>query len=224
MATPKSKKAPIKIDTPQKHADIVIEKDEEIQLTEKQRLFCKEYIFDFNASRAARDSGYSEDTCASIGCENLTKPNIKAYIKELQSNMEETSGISRLRVLREHEKLAFTSIAHLHETWITRKEFEKLTDDQKACIAEIQTQTRTVMDYSADPYGTPATVEFIKVKLYDKQKALDSISKMLGFDSAVKIDHTSKGEKITAPPPINVYSSAPPLASSEDVIDEKDKV
>lgn len=167
-------------------------KEEEIQLTEKQRRFCKEYIFDFNGSRAARDAGYSEDSAKEIASENLTKPNIKAYIKELQSNMEETSGITRLRVLREHEKLAFTSIAHLHETWIERKEFDKLTDDQKSCIAEIQTQIRQVM------YGDmPCEVEFIKVKLYDKQKALDSISKMLGFDSPVKIDHTTLGQAIT---------------------------
>jgi hypothetical protein len=39
-------------------------------------------------------------------------------------------------------------------------------------------------------------VEFVKIKLYDKQKALDSISKMLGYDSASKIDLSSMGEKI----------------------------
>jgi phage terminase small subunit len=160
------------------------------ELTGKQKLFCEEYIFDFNATRAAKAAGYSEETARSIGSENLSKPDIQAYIKVLQSDLERTSGISRLRVLREHEKLAFNSIAHLHDTWITRKAFESLTDEQKAGIAEIQTQTRTEMKY--DPTSEemePVQVDFVKVKLYDKQKALDSISKMLGFDAPEKVEH-----------------------------------
>jgi phage terminase small subunit len=166
-------------------------KEKKEELTGKQKRFCEEYIFDFNATRAAKAAGYSEDTAGSIGHENLKKPEIQAYIKVLQSDLEKTSGISRLRVLREHEKLAFSSIAHLHDTWITRKTFETLTDEQKACIAEISTQTRIEKDYSENPEGTPMQVDYVKVKLYDKQKALDSISKMLGFDSAEKIEVSS---------------------------------
>ena len=156
-------------------------------LTPKQKKFCEEYIWDFNASRAARAAGYSEDTAGQIGFENLKKPEIQAYIEELQGDLAKTSGISRLMVLREHEKLAFSSIAHLHETWITRKEFEKLTDDQKACIAEIHTQTKQITEWDGET-PIPATVEFVKIKLYDKQKSLDSISKMLGFDAPKKIE------------------------------------
>lgn len=159
------------------------------ELTGKQKLFCEEYIFDFNATRAAKAAGYSEDTARSIGSENLSKPDIQAYIKVLQSDLEKTSGISRLMVLREHQKLAFSSIAHLHMTWISRKDFETLSDEQKACIAEIQTQTRTEMKYDpASEEMEPVQVDFVKIKLYDKQKALDSISRMLGFDSPEKIE------------------------------------
>lgn len=158
------------------------------ELTGKQKRFCEEYIFDFNGTRAAIAAGYSEDTARSIASENLTKPDIKAYIKSLQENLEEVAGISRLMVLKEHQKLAFSSIAHLHDTWITRKEFEKLTDDQKSCIAEISTQTRTEMKYNpASEEEEPVQVDFVKIKLYDKQKSLDSISKMLGYDAPKKI-------------------------------------
>jgi len=185
-------------------------------LTGKQRKFCEEYIFDFNGTRAAKAAGYSEDTAYSIASENLKKPEIQAYISELESDLAKTAGISRLRVLKEHEKLAFSSIAHLHNTWIQRKEFEALTDDQKACIAEISTQTKTVQINDQ-----PTQIEFVKIKLYDKQKSLDSISKMLGFDAAQKVDVTSKGEKLTQAPEVKVYNTAPPLAGSEDKIDGK---
>ncbi len=166
-------------------------KDKKSELTGKQKRFCEEYIFDFNGSRAARAAGYSEDTAAEIASENLTKPNIKAYIKELQSDLEKTSGISRLRVLREHEKLAFSSIAHLHNTWIQRKEFDQLTPEQKDCIAEISTQLKT----SRNSDGTLEENEYVKIKLYDKQKSLDSISKMLGFDAPDKVEHSINGLK-----------------------------
>lgn len=152
-------------------------------LTDKEKIFCREYILDWNATRAAIKAGYSQKTATEIGYENLRKPHIEAYIKEIQSDLEKVSGISRLKVLNEFAKLAFASIAHLHNTWIERKEFEKLTEDQKACISEIQTRTK---GYKQED-GPDIEVQEIKVKLYDKQRALDSIAKMLGYNEPDKL-------------------------------------
>jgi len=157
------------------------------ELTGKQKKFCEEYIFDFNASRAARAAGYSESTSGEMGYENLRKPEIQAYIDELQEDLSKISGITRLKVLREHEKLAFTSIAHLHDSWIERKDFDKLTADEKACISEIQTQVRKISVVREGEKEQDIEIEFIKIKLYDKQKSLDSISRMLGYDAVKKI-------------------------------------
>jgi len=77
----------------------------------------------------------------------LTKSNILARIKELQDNLAETAGITKLRILQEHQKIAFNSIASLHNTWIKRKDFESLTEDQKAIIAEIDTKVKTEWEY-----------------------------------------------------------------------------
>ena len=46
------------------------------KLTAKQERFVEEYLVDLNATRAAIRAGYSENTAAAVGCENLTKPNI----------------------------------------------------------------------------------------------------------------------------------------------------
>lgn len=158
-----------------------------VELTEKQKKFCEEYIFDFNASRAARAAGYSEDTAGAIGHENLKKLEIQDYIAEIQLDLEKIAGISRLMIVREHQKLAFSSIAHLHETWLTRKEFESLTDDQKGAIQEISTKSTT----EKDAFGNPVDHEYVKIKLYDKQKSLDSISKMMGYEAPKKIEQVS---------------------------------
>lgn len=50
------------------------------KLTEKQKKWIDEYLVDFNATRAARDSGYSENTASEIGYENLRKPQIQEEI------------------------------------------------------------------------------------------------------------------------------------------------
>ena len=161
----------------------------DIELTDKQEKFCYEYCLDLNGTQAAIRAGYSENTARSIASQLLTKLNIQDKIKLLQEDLEKTAGISRLRVLSEHMKLAFNSIAHLHNTWIERKEFEELTEDQKTCIAEIDTKIKTEYEYSSESEKKePIRVEYVKIKLYDKQNALDSISKMLGYDSAIKMD------------------------------------
>lgn len=71
------------------------------ELTNKQSLFCKEYIIDFNATRAAIASGYSEKTAKEIGSENLTKPNIQAELARLMTERNEKVGIDAEWVLKE---------------------------------------------------------------------------------------------------------------------------
>jgi len=158
---------------------------DKLELTDKQRIFCQEYIIDWNATRAAKEAGYSEKTATETGCENLRKPHIKEYIDSIKDNLEEQAGLTKLKVVLEQKKLAFSSIAHLHDTWITRKEFESLGEAEKACISEISTQTRQELNAK----DKIVQVDYVKIKLYDKQKALDSIAKMMGYNEPDKISH-----------------------------------
>lgn len=50
-------------------------------MTAKQRKFCDEFLISGNATDAAIKAGYSSDSARFIGSENLTKPNIRAYIE-----------------------------------------------------------------------------------------------------------------------------------------------
>ena len=58
-------------------------------MTLKQQRFADEYIRLGDATKAARNAGYSDKTARFVGAENLTKPNVKSYIdkrlEELQS-------------------------------------------------------------------------------------------------------------------------------------------
>lgn len=62
--------------------------EEEIKLTEKQKVFCDEYIISLNATDAARKAGYSKKTARQIGQENLSKPYIQKYIQRRLAEKE----------------------------------------------------------------------------------------------------------------------------------------
>jgi len=69
------------------------------KLTDKQKMFVKEYLIDLNATQAAIRAGYSESTAKEIGCENLTKPNIAEAIQEAMSERSEKVEITAEDVL-----------------------------------------------------------------------------------------------------------------------------
>ena len=59
------------------------------KLTNKQKMFCKEYLKDLNATQAAIRAGYSKKTAEVIGFENLRKPKINEQIqKEMDKRSE----------------------------------------------------------------------------------------------------------------------------------------
>ncbi|MCB0232501.1 MAG: terminase small subunit [Anaerolineae bacterium] len=60
-------------------------------MTNKQRVFVEEYLRCWNATEAALKAGYSKRTARSTGCENLTKPNIKAEIEQAVSERAMTA-------------------------------------------------------------------------------------------------------------------------------------
>jgi len=179
--------------------DIVYTKAELLKkLTEKEHSFCHNYIIKWNGSQSARDAGYSEHTCAAIASENLRKPYIQQYIDFIKNDFEKESGISKLRQLNELAKIAYSSIAHLHNTWIELKAFDSLTDDQKDAIESTETKTESRGKYNEDTQSyDDVEVKMVKVKLYSKLGAIDQINKMLGYNAADKIDHTTKGEAMS---------------------------
>lgn len=69
-------------------------------LTDKQEMFCREYLIDLNATQAAIRAGYSEKTARASGCENLTKPDIQNRIVELKAQRNEQVNVDAAYVLR----------------------------------------------------------------------------------------------------------------------------
>lgn len=158
------------------------------ELNERQKAFCRFYLYDWNGKRAAIKAGYAPASAHVYASQLLVNPNIKSYIDSIKNNLEERAGISRDRVLAEYASLAFSSIAKYHNTWIEKKEFEKLTTKQKAAIQSIEYRTRKYTSFDdGSEDGQEVEVEEVKIRLFDKVRALEAISRMLGYDAPTRV-------------------------------------
>lgn len=150
-----------------------------IKLTTKQEMFCKEYIIDFNATRAAIKAGYSEKTATAIANQTLTKLYIQEYIQKIMKKREERTEITADMVVKELAKLAFSDTRKLYDENRLMLPYE-LDDDTAATISSFK--TRREGDAEEGFY------EVEEYKRYDKAKALELLGRHLGiFNDKLKV-------------------------------------
>jgi ADP-glucose pyrophosphorylase len=117
--------------------------------------------------------------------------NPEKLVKELKEESKSISDINKERLVRELANMAFSSIADMQNTWIDRKEFDSLTPGQKSSIKSISTKiVKKNVGSKDDPEFVD--VEFVKIELYDKIKAIEVLNKMLGYNEAEKHEHQFK--------------------------------
>lgn len=170
----------------------------EKKLNHRQQRFCEEYVIDYNGTRAAIAAGYSPKSARQTACDILTKPYIQNYIDEIQKDLSKLTGVTATRNILELKKIAYSSITSFKKDWMTEKEFDSLSEEQLACISDIQYQTRTTGE---------TTETIVKFKLHDKQRAIEILNKMLGFNESDKLDITTNGKDINERISINFFDS-----------------
>lgn len=141
------------------------------KLTPKQKAFCDEYLIDLNATQAAIRAGYSTSTAKDIGCENLAKPNIRAYIDKAIAERSKRTGINQDRVIRELAKLAFVNandVINMDEATLK----DDVLEEDTAAIASVKVK------YIPTKEGEGVERE---IRLTDKLKALELLGKHLGM-------------------------------------------
>lgn len=147
-----------------------------------------EYLRDFNATRAAMAAGYSKKTAHTIGWENLRKPEIKAAIQRYNEAMMDEVGINAQRVLMEYMKIAFSDITDFVEFG---QMDEPLFDGDGQPLLDPKTGDQMTYKRSFVAFRNNDDVDGtiinevkqgkdgVSVKLYDKMKALDVLTKYI---------------------------------------------
>lgn len=148
----------------------VRDENKETRVDDRQLKFCEEYLIDFNATRAATVAGYSPKTARFQASDLLTRPNIQAKIKEIAQKVMEETGDPKKRVILELQMIAFGDMKDFMEWKDGKIEWKdsKLLGDKTRLVQEI------AESYSANGGSR-------KIKLHDKLKALEMLSKYYGL-------------------------------------------
>ncbi len=142
-------------------------------LNDKQKRFCEEYIAcKFNATQAAINAGYSENSASEIGYENLRKPQIQDFLSTLIEKDGEATRITRERVMQEIGRLAFVDIRKFYTVDGALLSIHDLDEDSAAALAGCEVYEEKVGDGERLVIGSTK-----KIKTYDKTKALEMLAK-----------------------------------------------
>jgi phage terminase small subunit len=143
------------------------------KLTTKEEDFCNQYIIDFNGAQAALRAKYSEKTARQIAANLLSKVYILGRINELLEERRQRIIVKQDRVVYELAKLAFSDIRNYTDE-DGSIDLSKIDDFNSQCIQEI-TEDITTGGSEDRPWEKVKR----KIKLYDKQKAIEMLGKHL---------------------------------------------
>jgi phage terminase small subunit len=142
-------------------------------LSAKQQRFIDEYLVDLNATQAAIRAGYSKRTARAIGCENLTKPDIRTKI---HARLRESEDHARLDRQRHIEALLRVVNADIRQLF-----------DQEGKILPVEAWPEGVAPavalYESKVTGTPGTKNYrrvTRIALKDKIRAVFTLLDYLG--------------------------------------------
>jgi phage terminase small subunit len=153
------------------------------ELSIREEQFALAYLVTGNAAQAARRAGIPTASSHRDGHRLLNRPRVAAFIEAERAASIERTRIDVDRVRREFARIAFTDIADFME-WdeegnIALKPSAAISPDDRAAIVDLKVKR--------GKNGMNA-----RVKLHDKQRALDSLARLMGLygkKSFVTIDH-----------------------------------
>jgi len=153
------------------------------RLKPRHQRFVEEYLLDLDAKNAAIRAGYATRSAHANSFRLLRQPDIAAAVEKELASRQEQIRITSDRVALEYARIAFANMKDFMDWGPNGQQLrpkDSLSDADAAAISDIQ-----------------PTASGGKVKLYDKQAALNALARHLGmFDSKSRIgekDRTING-------------------------------
>jgi len=139
------------------------------KINPQQRVFCLEYIKDYNATRAAKAAGYSEKSAEYQGSRLLAQEIIQDFVQKLIAEQEADLKFEANEVIKELVRIATFDSGVLEKVANGELKLEQLSADERRAISEYNiTENITAK-------GDETTK--ITVKAHPKVRALDILAK-----------------------------------------------
>lgn len=160
--------------------------DEEDGLTEGQRLFCYHYVGSFNVTRAYQKAfGCTYNTARQNGYLLMQKPAVTDKIRQLKFNNAVALHLEARDILEQYMNIAFADITDYIEFGKQVKTIKHAPkDDEEEGLTEEYLVNYVDLKDSSQVNGSIVTEirqgrDGISIKLADKMKALDFLSKYM---------------------------------------------
>lgn len=147
-------------------------------LDPKREKFCHVYIETGSQSKAFRAAfscnKWKNKTVWERASRLLAEDKVQTRVRELQAKLEQKSDITKDRILKELENIAFADIRDFLEIKggvVTIKDSSDWTDEMASAVESVKQGK-----------------EGIELKLNGKSWSIDRICKMYGYDAPKKID------------------------------------
>ncbi|HCJ7330187.1 terminase small subunit [Enterobacter hormaechei] len=164
-------------------------------LTDKQEMFCREYLIDLNATQAAIRAGYSAKTANRTASENLSKPDVKSRIAELKTQRNDLVGINATYVLNRLVEIDQMDVLDILNSTGELKPVAEWPKVWRTTLSGLD-----VMTVAGD--GDTAGL-LKKIKWPDKVKNLELLGKHIDVNAFKEtIDHKSSDGTMTPQPTI----------------------
>jgi phage terminase small subunit len=180
-------------------------------LAKKHAIFVKEYLIDFNATRAYIAAGYSKKGAEVSASRLLRNAKVAAAIDGETSERCEKLGVDADDILAEINKLAYANMLDYIaiQDGDAYVDFSALTREQAAAIQEITSETYREETGKTGADGQPEkrVVKRTKFKLFDKRGSLellgrhkklftDKVDLNANLNGSLKLDPSERAERI----------------------------
>lgn len=156
-------------------------------MTDKQKIFCNEYLIDMNATRAykvAYPNCKKDKTARANSSRLIAKANIQAYITERMEDREERTQITQDMVINELAKIAFFNIKDIFNENGDLKAIKEIDDKSAGAISSVKILQKAgamKLEIGGDIPLQHIPEQTVEIKLNDKKGALELLGKHLGM-------------------------------------------
>lgn len=154
----------------------VIELNDNSNLTEQQKLFCLYYLRSFNATQSyLKAYKCSYETAMSEGSRSLRNPKIKEELTRLKKELQSEQYFTIQDIINEYAKQAFSNIKDITTFGTEKVEMEDGSEREFSYVRlkdDSEVDGTLIQEVKQGKDGVSA-------KLWDKQKAMDALIKLL---------------------------------------------
>ena len=167
--------------------------------------FCRSFVLSFNATRAAKEAGFSVKSAHSIGCRLLRNSKVSSRLQELASELLRKFEIDSDRIATEVAGVAFTHLTDV-ASWdsiggLKIKPSEELSQQERAAVKKMKMKESEYIMKN----GTTVIKREYEIEMHPKLPALAMLAtwEQMGRDGNVEDDGDWYGAMPVALVPIS---------------------